>query len=219
MIGIYVAQSALFTIEASVVAAKWTPLSLLGRLTKEKNLAIDMLCYRMPLVRIGEFLVGILLCLLFLESQERRPQSEGPQPAAKSLSLLVIAAVAYGAAASLANPGGLLGKAWPWLESFPLYVPMYCVIVFGLAKGARPISGFLSHPLMQLLGDASYSLYLIHGTTLLLALAFVARGTVAATGVAIGCWLGCIIASVLFYRYFETPVRNALRNRFRSPQA
>jgi exopolysaccharide production protein ExoZ len=88
--------------------------------------------------------------------------------------------------------------------------PAFAAIIYGAAQQPRWLS-FLSFPWLVLLGDASYSLYLLHSLLItrtfesLTALSYPIR--VAASVVA------AILASILVYRVVEQPARKFLLSR------
>lgn len=88
----------------------------------------------------------------------------------------------------------------PWALSNVVLAPLFAVLVLGATRAEGLLPRLLSSPLVVLLGNASYALYILHLPLF-------------------HCWealhlplppeLFCLIAvavSVLCYRYFETPV-------------
>ncbi len=88
----------------------------------------------------------------------------------------------------------------PWALSNVVLAPLFGLLVFGATRAEGLLPRLLSNPYMVLLGNASYALYILHLPLL-------------------HCWtsldlplppevfcLIAVMASVICYRYFETPV-------------
>jgi peptidoglycan/LPS O-acetylase OafA/YrhL len=107
--------------------------------------------YRTPLTRLGDFLMGILAARAYLNLRDK------PRVVQMGGALAIVGALVLA-----------LLMAWPSLQfsswSFDLaYVVPSTAIIFGLA--VAPASAFgraLSLPVVVLLGEASYALYLCH---------------------------------------------------------
>jgi peptidoglycan/LPS O-acetylase OafA/YrhL len=103
----------------------------------------------------------------------------------------------------------LSGKIpYPSLHS-GLLSPAFAAIIFGIALRPR-WTKFLEWPGLVLLGDASYSLYLLHFTVIWAAL--VEFGRSAASPVAILAIIVVALAiSIASYKFIEQPARKKLR--------
>ena len=105
-----------------------------------------------PLVRLPEFCFGILLARIFANLK-----SEGHPLIGRGYLLympaLSVAFVAIAAAGRIPHP--LLHNG--------LLLPVYGMLILGLALGGGAIDGFLSHPVIEFAGAASYSTYILHG--------------------------------------------------------
>ena len=152
-----------------------------------------------PLVRFPEFLLGCCLALLYLR-----------QPAARKWGTpLVMFGVAYFAAVVISAPH----IPYPILHD-ALLTPAFAAIIYGLALRPSWTRLFEFAPLI-LLGDASYSFYLVHVS--LLARVFRPRGVplnLAAWQIALGT-LVPVVVSILIYKFIETPARRKLRGKMR----
>ena len=146
-----------------------------------------------PLVRLPEFLVGVFAGRLFL-SAKTRPALAAPL-------------VLFGIAVVLALV--LLADRIPRpLISAGFLSPSFAAIIYGLAL--RPgWAKFLNARALILLGDASYSLYLLHPTVISLvadhlsSLHWALRATLA--------FLAAVAASFASYYFVEEPFRKLLR--------
>jgi peptidoglycan/LPS O-acetylase OafA/YrhL len=109
-----------------------------------------------PIVRLPEFLLGILLGRFYLAA-EGHPSMRalfGSTFAATALSAGTSALVLAVLAASAAIPYPLLHNG--------LLAPVFALLIVSLAPGRGALAAWLATPAMVLLGEASYSLYLIH---------------------------------------------------------
>lgn len=167
---------------------------------------ISVLKYN-PLVRLPEFVLGVLAGRLFL--LDRRP-SRGWMPGLEAAAALVVAAVL------------LLSPRIPYLLLHNgLLAPAFAALVYALARGAGPLSRALSAPVLTRLGGASFALYILHvplGT-------WVTRGYAALGvrppaqpwGFAVYAALA-IAVSLLVFHGLEEPARRALRRRLAAPR-
>ena len=109
-----------------------------------------------PIVRLPEFLMGIVLGRLYLESERH--------PAAQSVLRSTPAATAFSLGAALLILGSLVvspSVPYPLLHN-GLLAPAFALLIVSLAANRGPLAAWLGSPPMVLLGEASYSLYLIH---------------------------------------------------------
>jgi peptidoglycan/LPS O-acetylase OafA/YrhL len=106
-----------------------------------------------PLVRLPEFLAGIILCKLYLSLQQR-PTSLLP-PGGGALLYLRGFAIAIAVITQERHlPPAVLHDG--------LLMPATAAVILGLSFGGGPIWRLLSHPTVVLLGQASYAMYLLH---------------------------------------------------------
>ncbi|MBV9480655.1 MAG: acyltransferase [Acidobacteria bacterium] len=88
--------------------------------------------------------------------------------------------------------------------------PAFAAAIYGIALGPRWAS-FLRWPLLVLLGDASYSLYLLHSTVIAQVsqeMFFLPAGIRCA-----GSLVATTVAALLCYHLVEKPARKLLRRR------
>ncbi len=106
-----------------------------------------------PLVHIPEFVAGALTGVLFLNRRAAAPSETG------SLWGMTLASCALGA--------GILGLL-AFADRIPvlllgngLLLPLFCALIYTLAINHDYLSRFLSFPIMILLGEASYGIYIL----------------------------------------------------------
>ena len=149
-----------------------------------------------PLVRLPEFLIGMCLGFLFLRNAIDRKWAT---------PLLVGGVVAFLGVARFHNQ-----IPYPILHD-SILEPAFGAIIFGLALRPSWI-GFLEFKPLVLLGEASYSLYLLHSIVLGMYFFTSTGGTrhTSTGGIALGIALPVAI-SVLAYLLIEQPARRWLR--------
>jgi peptidoglycan/LPS O-acetylase OafA/YrhL len=151
-----------------------------------------------PLARCWEFLIGCTLGALRLRHDQ--PSGIAVDRGILLVGMLLVA-VAY--------------VPWPepWAEIhwYLAEMPLLATIVFLLGSGPSRIGRFLARPAIVLLGNASYSLYLLHA--ILIAIAVMPSQVLRVSG-SWPIWLVLTVAaSLVTCRYFETPMRRRLRGR------
>jgi peptidoglycan/LPS O-acetylase OafA/YrhL len=157
-----------------IAIAKWTPL---------------------PLWRLPEFMLGVVLGLMFLRSP-KRPARRWALYSAIAAALLMLAYI-HGQWASL------------------LMIPD-AVIVYELAHEGSAVGRFLSTKLLLLLGGASYAMYLLQFPVRRVTEMGFAHisAAMASAGPALVSPLLLIGLAVVVHLYFEEPVRRSLRKWF-----
>jgi peptidoglycan/LPS O-acetylase OafA/YrhL len=97
-------------------------------------------------------------------------------------------------------------------SKFSFFMLPFAGIIYAIASGRTLLTGLLTLPLLVLLGEASYALYITHwvGQSILNAGLLGSAKTPWMSGVFM---LLSIVASVIIYRYFETPCRKWLRSK------
>lgn len=148
-----------------------------------------------PLVRLPEFLVGMLTGRLFLSS--RRNQTLGSACIlGGTAAILLITAFA----SKVPNP----------IISAGFLSPSFAAIIYGVAQQPR-WTRFLAFPRIVLLGEASYSLYLLH--SFVMTRAFEAMSYLPHGVRTLLCVFTAVGASLLSYHLVEEPARRFLRPR------
>ena len=151
---------------------------------------------RLPLLALPEFLVGISLGWFYLRGGV---SARSAQVLTWAGGLLLCLALCF---------SGRL--PYVFLHN-GLLMPLQCAVILGLT-GRHRVARWLSQPWLMVLGEASFSFYLIH--LLLFELALEKFGV--HTGIARAVLLILSISgiSVLLYRYIERPSRRWLLLRF-----
>jgi peptidoglycan/LPS O-acetylase OafA/YrhL len=149
-----------------------------------------------PPLRLPEFLLGMVVGILFLRDRESGRRRPGRTLAGVAAALL--AAVIW---ASPSIHFVIFNNA--------ALMPVFGLLVYGLAHGAPRT---LEHPALVRLGKASYALYIIHAPV-----GFLLLFGIWALGVPIDLW-ACVAfvlvttsASLFIHRRFETPLRRRVR--------
>src|SRR5215813_8173610 len=146
-----------------------------------------------PLVRFPEFIVGILTGLLFLRVKVRHRLGSVCIVSGSAVIVLISAL-----AARIPNP----------LISAGFFSPAFAAIIFGVAQQPRWTRFMALRPFV-LLGEASYSLYLLHSFVMTKAfkeMPYLPHGIRVAL-----CVAAAIGASLVSYELFEEPARRFLR--------
>jgi peptidoglycan/LPS O-acetylase OafA/YrhL len=180
---------------ALVCAVGHTPVMGLG--DWKNNAALFERFLPLPVLRIPEFLLGVVLGLGFLREKAPRESASRPWRVYPALVATVIV---------LSLPLG------DWVS---LVIVPFSVLVYELARGGSWAARFLSTRFMVLLGGASYSVYLLRypvtsWTRLLISglpAPFARLGELLAPVL-------LVLFSILVFRYWEEPSRKALRRWF-----
>jgi peptidoglycan/LPS O-acetylase OafA/YrhL len=107
--------------------------------------------YRTPLLRLGDFLLGILAARLFLRLRERA--------AARGLGSWLMTLGVTSSILLAAQPSLVL-TTWSWDAAYALPA---AVLILGLALTPRhPLARLLALPPIVFLGEASFAFYLVH---------------------------------------------------------
>jgi peptidoglycan/LPS O-acetylase OafA/YrhL len=104
-----------------------------------------------PLLNLPTFLIGICLGRLFLERITKSVEESTPNQVLGWIISLI------GAFATLAALAGFTFG----LPADALYIPAFGLLVYGLAFGRGPLVWALSLPVILLLGEASYAIYIL----------------------------------------------------------
>ena len=152
-----------------------------------------------PLVRLPEFAVGVLAGRLFLSGAGKK--SSGTPLVLGGLLAVTCVIVLAG---QIPNP----------VMSAGLLSPAFAAIIYGAALQPKWTS-FLTLPWLVLLGDASYSLYLLHSLVITRTFdSFPYFPWAARVATSLAAAIG---ASLLAYRLVEEPARKFLRPKSKAP--
>jgi peptidoglycan/LPS O-acetylase OafA/YrhL len=210
MIGVFIVQTILY-LSIGAILARF--LYLHHPLLEDQNARrLRDITLVFPPLRLGEFVIGMCLGLLIL----RQPNI---LKSGRSANLLLgFCAVALIALKKL--PWEHFGPVMMGAEQYLPYVPFLALTILALASGLTVITPVLENRCAVLLGEASYSLYLVHGFLVpgsylnILRDAIPVQGRAARPDEYVLCVLGCVVASIVSYRYLERPARKAWRQAF-----
>lgn len=152
-----------------------------------------------PWQRVPEFVAGMVAALLV----ERSPRSAGFS------SVMSVAAVAcVGALAALTIPKLV---PYAYLHSGVL-LPIYVLLIAALASSTSALAWCLARAPIVALGRASYATYILHVPLFMLLAKFDPALWTTASHVAL--YFAALLAlSLAAHRWFEEPLRRALRTR------
>ncbi|MGA3371574.1 MAG: acyltransferase [Terracidiphilus sp.] len=146
-----------------------------------------------PLLRLPEFLIGIALGVLYLNGAH----IPRPRLAAAGCVLALVFIV--------------LG---PWRLPYPvihngLLAPLYGVLILAVASEPK----MLANPILELLGESSYSLYLLHASVIVYCSMFAGRLHWPVHGSFCLIWAAiAVLVSIASYKFIEVPARRFLRS-------
>jgi peptidoglycan/LPS O-acetylase OafA/YrhL len=156
-----------------------------------------------PLVRLPEFVAGMATGIVFLRMGNRLPRAERLVMSGVGLLALIL----------------MLGERIPYpIMHTGLTLPAFLLIILGLAQ--RPVwASFLDGRFYQLLGESSYSLYLLHMMFIGIAL-FAGRDLRSIEAGPDHGWLRLLMGSIVatgvgiaVFRWIEEPLRKRLTKR------
>lgn len=174
-----------------------------------------------PLLRYSEFAAGCLAGQWYLHHASGLGRLRRADASGRRLRDLIVVVCLAIVAARVWMPSYTGPSAGWWLLDVSLkygaFIVPFTGLILAVASGPTCLSGLLSRPWMVLLGEASYSLYIIHWSlTTFLRMGYLGQPVTLAVGLA--CLLATVVASVLCYRQVELPWRRRLRGGS-SPQA
>jgi peptidoglycan/LPS O-acetylase OafA/YrhL len=149
-----------------------------------------------PVTHLFEFVLGIAVAVWFM----RQNRQDLAKRRTIVLGLAVVGLV-------------LLAVARPVRPVYFLMSPLFALLIVGLATPKLSGKSVLAVPTLLLLGEASYSLYLLHLPLVHIAEIF---GVTGAAGLVVMVLSICV--SVVVFRYFEMPLRSAIRARWSAPR-
>jgi peptidoglycan/LPS O-acetylase OafA/YrhL len=162
-----------------------------------------------PLLRLPEFLAGVVLGRLYLL---RAATARDMRASRVSDGAVLSSVAAVAILAALAFSGEM---PYPLLHN-GLLLPLFAMLIFGLAQGGGPLVWLLARPSLVLLGEASYALYILHvpllGLAIRLSKAMDIGGRSASALFALVSATVTIGLAVLAYRWIENPARRFLVN-------
>jgi peptidoglycan/LPS O-acetylase OafA/YrhL len=158
-----------------------------------------------PALRLPEFCVGILLCRMYSHVWQSHGALLG-RGYWFYLPALLLSGVLLSASSGFS----------PFLLHNGILLPLYGFIVLGLALGGGVVSRVLSSDILVLLGNASYSMYILHvpiRTWITVVLKNVFSCEPSGPAWVAGYTITVIVLSCLCFKLIEEPLHRALRKK------
>jgi peptidoglycan/LPS O-acetylase OafA/YrhL len=194
MAGIYLLEVVLYLCASGILVKLITPgHSFLGYQTYDETTTSALLVF-LPL-RLGEFVIGMCLGLLLLRPE---PLLKSPLRANLLLGLSAVAHIVLMHLSHLVNNPLAVG-----IQTYVLFIPALALTLVAVVSGLTVITPLLENRIALLLGEASYSLYLVHG--------FFMPGKHPSNLRYISCVVGSIVSSIVLYWFLERPARRIWR--------
>jgi peptidoglycan/LPS O-acetylase OafA/YrhL len=161
------------------------------------NNFIRWVCYFFPVVRVFEFLVGLVLGVLFLESKDKISKYS-----TALFSLLEFTSITLIVLMVLISPNIIQN-----LKYSQIFIPFWglLIIVFAFQKGI--ISYFISSKVLVYLGEVSFSFYMVHMLVITYVYYFWEENWLTM----LLCFVISLVLSSLLYKYYEEPMRKKVR--------
>jgi peptidoglycan/LPS O-acetylase OafA/YrhL len=173
------------------------------------------LSYFSPYLRMGEFILGSLIAQLYVQLRIWKPA--GVENAI-GIGLFLIAAASMFAITYLEyGPDVGMNVFRKMYMNFAL-APSAALLVFSAARYHNVFSRLLTSRPLLVLGDASYSIYLVHYTVLMIATKLIGSTVHSELFNALAVIVSTVailLISILLYRCFEAPARKWLRQLWR----
>lgn len=157
--------------------------------------------YINPVFRLLDFIVGILIYRLTFAKTKN-----------KSDSINEIVSAALLLSAMYVFPKYNFPEV---LRAQLLYLPLMAYVIYSFSNGKGVISNCLKGKNIVLLGEASFSLYLIHQPIIALAYVYYQKMNLTISLVYFSAFLTlfCILASVMTFKVIEKPIHNYLKKK------
>jgi peptidoglycan/LPS O-acetylase OafA/YrhL len=164
----------------------------------------------MPDLRLWEFAIGALAGAYWRQARAQGGPSGLSRPWARNLALAVGLAASLAIMAAPGDPSReQLSKVT--LGWYALFTPAFALIILALASGRTWLSGLLRHPWTVRLGEASYALYLVHWSVLVIDNWLHDRHLDAWRLGFSGSLALSLALALALHRWVETPARRRLR--------
>lgn len=172
-----------------------------------------------PLVRLFEFTLGMSAAVAWQRLAARRPAGFAVATLWEGAALLCLGILMVNSAAwaGVAAQQGWVGPAgWIWLTNGGIPALGFAALIVVLALQGGAVSRLLSAPLLVVLGEISYSSYLIHQILIRYAEEHAQPLAALPSWVQLGLFLGITaLLSYLCWALVETPFRSLLTGRWR----
>ena len=205
---------------ALALIAYATAMPAAATLEEENHISALALLYGNPLARLFEFTLGMTAAMTWHRYHHRLQMSLVIATTLEVALLFAIAADLYWAGHEAPVWGAATGRPgfdWRVLTSTPLGTAaclLYAPLIVLLAAGKGLVAKILAHPLPVVLGESSYSLYMLQFVMLVPVMRnprWLETWSVGAR-VAIG-FAVIVVAALLLWRFFERPSRHWLLRR------
>jgi peptidoglycan/LPS O-acetylase OafA/YrhL len=203
--GAYALEAALYVAAAVYISHGLHDHGSLMGFTNIDN-ALTNILPLVPVIRLGEFVMGICLGLLIVRRRANRFRNSRALRDAAVITALLGAVVLQ--RIHLAKWGSIALHTGDYL----LYIPLFALLILALASGKTMFSAILESPVIVLLGEASYSLYLLHYP-----LGEVLLGSRSPSQYLIAFLCANLLAIASFW-YVERPLMNLWRGRTQRPR-
>ncbi|MCX8303454.1 acyltransferase family protein [Enterobacter pseudoroggenkampii] len=165
------------------------------------------LFYINPFFRINGFIIGMLLCRMHVSKMP--VLSESMFSFMEILSVILLGLTLYLSTNFISDMN---------LRYDLLFIPAMAFMVFVFSYDGGVISKLLSHRCFVLLGEASFSFYMIHLIVIRVIFKITndnhADDILAIMLTALTAFILSVLGSVIIFKLFEVPVNKALRNRW-----
>ncbi|MFT4041035.1 MAG: acyltransferase, partial [Thermomicrobiales bacterium] len=172
-----------------------------------------------PLARLFEFTLGMSAAVVWQRLSARRAAGFARATLWEVLAILFLGFLMVNSAAWAAGAvrlDGVGSAGWIWLTNGGIPALGFAVLIVVLALEGGAVARLLSLPLLVLLGEISYSSYLIHQIIIRYALQYPKPLSVLPPWVQLGLFLGVtLLLSYLCWALVETPFRALLTGRWR----
>ena len=172
---------------------------------------VRWLLYFSPYLRMGEFVLGSLLAQLYVQLRGIKP---GGVENAIGLVVFIAAAASMFVISYYAYSPDVGPNVFRKMYMNFALAPSAALLVFCAARYRNVFSDLLSSRPALVLGDASYSIYLVHYLVLMVATKLIgsaAHGTAFNAVAIVLSTLAVLAISIALYTYYESPARKWLR--------
>jgi peptidoglycan/LPS O-acetylase OafA/YrhL len=176
---------------------------------------VRWLLYFSPYLRMGEFVLGSLIAQLYVQLRGLKPS--GWKNTVGTIGFLAAAASMIAITYWMYAPDVGMNIFRKMYMNFGL-APSAALLVFCAARYRNVFSSLLTTRPALVLGDASYSIYLMHYLVLMIATKLIGsavHGVIFNTIALILSMIATLAASILLYVYYESPTRRWLRRLWR----
>ncbi len=163
----------------------------------------DWVFYIFPLARLPDFLMGIFVALIYMDSNKKKPF--GIKLGVTHATIVEVASIV------LVISGLFIGTLMPQSVRFSIWmVPSlaFVVLVFSYQKGL--VSKLLNNRVLIFLGEASFSFYMVHQ----LVIRYVLQLGISYWGVVLLSFVLSTVVSGFLYVIYEEPLRLRLKAFF-----